>query len=66
MMILYGGHGYPLKSVSESQGILDLTLDDTVVRAKFLIFSRTMEMPRSSEAFSSRTRVFINSGLPLS
>lgn len=33
------------------------------MRAKFFIFSRTMEIPRSSEAFNSRTRVFTNSGL---
>ena len=31
--------------------------------AKFLIFSRTTEIPRSSEAFSSNTLVFISSGL---
>jgi len=43
----------------------DFTLDETVTRAKFLIFSRTIEIPRSSEAFNSRTRVFINSGLQL-
>ena len=42
-----------------------MTLEETVVRAKFLIFSRTMAIPRSSEAFSSRTRVFISSGLGL-
>ena len=34
-----------------------------MIRAKFLTFSRTMEIPRSSEALSSRTRLFINSGL---
>lgn len=35
----------------------------TAAFAKFLIFSRTTEMPRSSEALSSRTRDFISSGL---
>lgn len=34
----------------------------TVVFAKFLIFSRTTEMPRSSDAFSSSTRERYNSG----
>lgn len=33
-----------------------------MTRAKFLIFSRTMEIPRSSEALSSRTRVLMSSG----
>jgi hypothetical protein len=44
MMILYGGQGY-LESGCE-----------TATRAKFLIFSRTIEMPRSSDALSSSTR----------
>ena len=35
----------------------------TASLAKFLIFSRTTLIPRSSEALSSRTLVLINSGL---
>lgn len=58
IMSLYGGQGYTLPS------------DDTptlrgVSRANVLIFSRTTEMPRSSEAFSSRTRDRKRSGLGL-
>lgn len=64
IMILYGGQGYPLL-LAWSAVCDDFTLDETVTRAKFLIFSRTIEIPRSSEAFNSRTRVFINSGLQL-
>lgn len=32
------------------------------IRAKSFTFSRTMEIPRSSEAFSSRTRDLMSSG----
>jgi hypothetical protein len=35
----------------------------TAILAKFLIFSRTTEMPRSSEALSSSTRDLSSSGL---
>lgn len=34
----------------------------TVVLAKFFTFSRTIWMPRSSDALSSRTRDFMRSG----
>jgi len=34
----------------------------TVVFAKFLIFSRTIDIPLSSDAFNSSTRDFMSSG----
>lgn len=56
MMILYGGHGYsfPSDATACARGVW---------RAKFLILSRTMEMPRSSDAFNSSTRFRKLSGL---
>ena len=57
MMILYGGHGYVFPSEATACAL-------GVCRAKFLIFSRTMLIPRSSDAFSSRTRFLKLSGLP--
>jgi hypothetical protein len=56
MIILYGGHGYVFPSE-------DIVWARGVWRAKFLTFSRTIEMPRSSEAFSSSTRFLKLSGL---
>lgn len=56
MMILYGGHGYFTPSV-ETVSVLGVCL------AKFLIFSLTMDIPRSSEALSSSTRARKLSGL---
>src|SRR3569833_3357058 len=47
-MILNGGHGY--FSLYPGGGFV------SCMRAKSNTFSRTMEIPRSSEAFSSRTR----------
>lgn len=51
MIILYGGQG---KSTSALE---------TAIFAKLLIFSRTTEIPRSSEAFNSSTRDLSSSGL---
>ena len=56
---------YPTKISYAPEGSrgTDFTAVETVTLAKFLIFSRTMEIPLSSDALSSNTRVFINSGL---
>lgn len=56
MIILYGGHGYFTPS-AETASVLGVCL------AKFFIFSLTMEIPRSSEAFNSSTRARKLSGL---
>ena len=56
MMILYGGHGY-LTPSEDTAAVLGVCL------AKSLILSRTMEIPRSSEAFNSSTRERKRSGL---
>jgi hypothetical protein len=50
MMTLNGGQGKPLMGLP------------TLVAAKPLILLRTTEIPRSSEALSSRTRVLASSG----
>ena len=51
MMNLNLGHGYP-----------SVRCDPTEDCAKVFIFSRTILMPRSSEAFSSRMRDLIDLG----
>ena len=56
IMILYGGHGYVLPSDATAWA-------RGVCLAKSLILSRTIDIPRSSDALSSRTRERKLSGL---
>ena len=50
MITLNGGQGWPWTGAP------------TALEAKFFIFSLTTLMPRSSEAFSSKTRLLHSSG----
>ena len=56
MIILYGGHGYELPSEATFCAL-------GVCRANAFILSLTIEIPRSSDAFSSSTRSRKLSGL---